>query len=206
MDIDNLQTGDILLISNYETGLFNLFLSMIRWGTHSDYVHIAIVLRDPKFLEKPLSGLYIWESGFEGQNDPQDDKLKLGVQVTPFNEFINNFNNVDIFVRKFNDYNLFTSQNLGKIHNSVYKKPYDINPRHWLWALFQKDPHPQRTSSFWCSAFVGYVLTQLKILKSNTDWSILRPCDFALDGERLKYKSYTKLLPYETKLKIELNK
>ena len=44
MNICDLQTGDILLISNYEKGWFNLFLDMIRYGTHSDYVHIGIVV------------------------------------------------------------------------------------------------------------------------------------------------------------------
>lgn len=203
MNIDALQTGDILLISNYEHGLFNLFLSMIRWGTHSDYVHIALVVRDPTFLDKPLKGLYIWESGFEGTLDPQDNKIKLGVQITPFKDFIDNFHNVNIFVRKFNDYSLFTDASLAKVHNEAYYKPYDINPRHWLWALFQKDPQPQRTSSFWCSAFIGFILCKIGILNDTTDWSLLRPCDFALDGELLNYASKEiKLLPNETKLII----
>ena len=52
MNIDELQTGYILLISDYQTGLFNLFLSMIRYGTHSDYVHVAIVLKNPTFIDE----------------------------------------------------------------------------------------------------------------------------------------------------------
>ena len=73
-------------------------------------------------------------------------------------------------------------------------------PKDWIEALVQKDSQPQKIDRFWCSAFVGFVLTKIGILQSNTDWSIMRPCDFALDGEYLKYASDTKLEPVEYKL------
>ena len=39
---------------------------MIKWGSHSNYYsHIAMVLKDPTFLDKKLEGLYIWESSWE---------------------------------------------------------------------------------------------------------------------------------------------
>ena len=43
----------------------------------------------------------------------------------------------------------------------------------------------QKTDHFWCSALVGYIYTQSKILKSNTDWSIMRPCDFSTKQQNL---------------------
>jgi len=206
MNIDELQTGDILLISNKEKGIFDYFLDMIRYGTHSDYVHIGIVLKDPDFLEKKLEGLFIWESGFEGTPDPQDNKIKLGVQVTEFNDFLSNYKdtNVKIFVRKFNHYNLFKSDKLKEIHQIAYNRPYDINPRDWIGALFNNDSHPQKTDRFWCSAFVGFVLTKLDILKSDTDWSIMKPCDFALDGENLSYVDLDKAALLDIEFKLNL--
>ena len=89
---------------------------------------------------------------------------------------------------------------MREIHEVVYDKPYDINPRDWVNALFRRDNHPQQTDSFWCSAFVGYVLTKIGILDSETDWTIMRPSDFALDGENLNYSSYVKLQNEEFKL------
>ena len=206
MNICDLQTGDILLISNYEKGWFNLFLDMIRYGTHSDYVHIGIVVKNPQFLDlekdndTPLEGTFLWESGYEGTPDPQDGRVKLGVQLTNINDVLKNYDNASFFVRKFNDYSLFTDDKLKEVHQVAYDKPYDINPRDWIGALFGNDKHPQHTYSFWCSAFVGFVLTKVGILDSETDWSILRPCDFAIDGENLNWSSDVKLLPEEYKL------
>ena len=62
MNICDLQTGDIVLVSNYEKGIFNLFLDMIRYGTHSDYVHIGMIVKNPTFTEKPLTGTFFWDS------------------------------------------------------------------------------------------------------------------------------------------------
>tara|TARA_Y100000590_G_scaffold294719_1_gene332110 strand:+ start:303 stop:932 length:630 start_codon:yes stop_codon:yes gene_type:complete len=200
MNICDLQTGDIVLVSNYEKGMFNLFLDMIRYGTHSDYVHIGMIVKDPQFTEKPLSGTFFWESSYEGTPDPQDGKVKLGVQMTPIEDLFKNYSSATFYVRKFNDYSLFTEEALKEVHDIAYCKPYDINPRDWILALFQWDPTPQLTNRFWCSAFVGLILTKVGILEPETDWTIMRPCDFALDGENLNYNCDVKLLEEEFKL------
>ena len=84
---------------------------------------------------------------------------------------------------------LFTKQKLESIHNVVYDKPYDIVPKDWIEAFFKRDSQPQKTSRFWCAALVGYIYTQIGILKPETDWSILTPNDFSLSGENLEFKS-----------------
>ncbi len=200
MNICDLQTGDLILISNYEKGIFNLFLDMIRYGTHSDYVHIGMIVKNPKFTDTPLEGTFLWESSYEGTPDPQDGKVKLGVQLTKIEDVLTHYHNANFFVRKFNDYSLFTEEALKEVHEIAYCKPYDINPRDWIDALFQTDPTPQLTNRFWCSAFVGLILTKVGILVSETDWTIMRPCDFALDGENLHYDKDVKLESEEYKL------
>ena len=77
--MENLKTGDLLLFNYKAGGLFGAFTNMIKWGTHSNYSHTAIVLRDPTFLHPNLKGLYVWESSWENNPDPQDGKRKLGV-------------------------------------------------------------------------------------------------------------------------------
>jgi hypothetical protein len=169
------------------------FSDMIKWGTHSNYSHVAMVIRDPTFTDPPLKGLYIWESGWEGKPDPQDGKTKLGVQITPFNEVLANFQGSKIIVRKMqygddsNPDSVFSTGKLRSIHVVVHDKPYDIFPRDWIDALFHRDPEPQKTSRFWCSALVGYIYTQCGVLKGDTDWSVMTPADFSLDGEDLNY-------------------
>ena len=200
MNSSDLKHGDLVLVNNKSTGVFKAFLNMIRWGTHSDYTHVALIVVNPTFAEKPLQGTYVWQSTYEGIPDPQDDKIKLGVQLTALEDFLDHYKKATCFVRRFSDVSLFTDDKLKEAHDVAYDKPYDVYPKDWIEALIQKDSQPQKTDRFWCSAFVGFVLTKIGILQSNTDWSIMRPCDFALDGEDLKYASDTKLEPVEYKL------
>ena len=202
MDINNLETGDIILVTDNCKGIFNSFLNMIKYFTHSNYTHIVFVVKDPAFLEKPLKGIFVWESGYEGTPDPQDNKIKLGVQLVEINQFKNNYESAKFVVRKLQDNTNFTNEKLKEIHNKVYKKPYDINILDWIFAFFRKDLNPQKTSRFWCSAFVGYIFTKCNILKEDSDWSILTPNDFSLSGENLDYNGDNKLKENETKLNI----
>jgi hypothetical protein len=183
----DLKTGDILLFSY---GGKSLFSSLIKSFTHSEFTHVGMVLKDPKFIHPSLKGYYVWESGLEDEVDPQDGKKKLGVQITPFEEIYQNYanNNSQIYVRRVSDESPFNDTILGEIHKVVYDKPYDIVPADFIEALFRKDHNKQKTSRFWCSALLGYIYTQVGILNSDTDWSMLRPCDFSSSSEYLQFK------------------
>ena len=187
--MEKLKTGDILLFNNTGGGFFGAFTSMIKWGTHSNYSHIAMVLKDPTFIHPHLKGTYVWESSWEGTPDPQDGEKKLGVQITPIGEILDKYKNSGtVLCRKIQcDNSHFTEENLSKVHDIVYKKPYDIVPLDWVEGFLQKDLNPQKTSRFWCSALVGYIYTKCGILKSDSDWSIMRPCDFSLNNEKLNF-------------------
>ena len=204
MIVDNLKTGDIMLITNSESGIFNYFLNMIKYGTHSDYVHIGMIVKDPDFLDTPLKGLYLWESSYEGTPDPQDGIIKLGVQLTKLSDVFDNYDNAEFYIRRLKDTTIFTTDKLKEIHNIVYDIPYDIDPMDWFYAFFRKDKHPQKLTRMWCSSFIGYIFTFLNIIKKDTDWSIMYPCDFALDGENLNYvdKEKNSLELWENKLDI----
>jgi len=161
---------------------------MIKWGTHSNYSHIAMILKDPSFIHPCLKGTFVWESSWEGTPDPQDGKIKLGVQITPLKEIIDSYSGQNIFVRQVEcDNNLFSPERLAEVHKIV---------------LFRKDAKPQKTDRFWCSALVGYIYTKCGLLDANTDWSILRPSDFSLAGEHLDFTTKAKLANSETKLTI----
>ena len=144
-----------------------------------------MVLKDPDFINPSLKGYYIWESGREEEPDPQDGKKKLGVQITPFEEIYQSYlqDKSTIYVRRVSECSNFNNTKLDEIHKVVYDKPYDIVPSDFIEAVFRKDNDPQKTSRFWCSAFIGYIYTQCGILNSDTDWSILRPCDFSSDSD-----------------------
>jgi len=200
--MDNLKTGDLLLFNNHSENWFGYFTSLIKWGTHSNYTHVGMVLKDPTFIDISLKGLYLWESTYNGKKDPQDNKVKLGVQITPLHEVLN-LENRDVYVRKICcSENTFNDKILKFIHNKVYCKPYDIVPKDWIEALFKIDSEPRKTDRFWCSALVGYIYTITGILKYDTDWSILTPSDFSLDGENLNFKNDSNYLE-NTEYKIK---
>ena len=189
-NINDLNTGDMLLFSpstKTEHGYMKYLDWMIQSATDSSYTHVAFVLKDPAFIHPSLKGLYIWESSYEGTPDPQDGKVKFGVQITPLHQCIANFDG-KIFVRKMTKgENSITSEKLKKIHNIVYDKPYDIMPKDWIEAWFRKDSSPQKTDRFWCSALVSYILVELGMLKKNLDWSMIRPSDLSSFSNYLKF-------------------
>tara|TARA_Y100000590_G_scaffold179768_1_gene204912 strand:+ start:9842 stop:10471 length:630 start_codon:yes stop_codon:yes gene_type:complete len=183
---EDLRTGDLILFHSKESGLLGIFNSLIEYFTGSPYDHIGMILKDPIYINEKLTGLYVWESGLEYNPDIEDNKYKLGVQITPLEEILKS-NNGSAFIRelKCTDelYNsTFTETKLKEIHDVVYNKPYDINPKDWILAIFRRDTEPQKTNRFWCSALVGYIYTKLGILEENTDWSILRPSDFSMES------------------------
>ena len=177
-----LKTGDVLFCDYVAGGPFGWFSSAIKYFTDSPYSHCAVVLKDPKFVSVP-PGYYVWESSYNGSKDPQDDKVKLGVQITPLKRFADEYKkNGKLYVRKLYTDTEICTEDLKKIHDVVYGKPYDIVPKDWLEAYRRTDSDPQKTSRFWCSAFVGYVYTKLGFYTKDTDWSMLRPSDIANDS------------------------
>ena len=185
--MDNLRTGDLILFDTKNSGIMNIFDSLIKYFTGSKFNHIAMVIKDPHFANPELNGLYVWESGWEAEPDPQDGKYKLGVQITPLTKILKN-NNGTAYIRKIIcDDKLyektFTNENLEKIHKVVKDKPYDIYPVDWAEAIVRYDSSPKKTDRFWCSAFVGYIYNKLDIMNQSIDWSVLRPSDFSLEDK-----------------------
>ena len=184
----DLKTGDLVLFDSDNSGFLKLFDWLIKSATKSDYNHIGIIFKDPTYIKDDLKGLFLYESSWEGTADPADGKIKLVVQITPLEEVIKN-NKGKIFVRKLiseseEKYNqIFSNNNMLDVYHASNAKPYDINPKDWVEAFFRIDFDPQKTGRFFCSALVGYVYTKLGILEPNTDWSILRPSDFAIEDE-----------------------
>jgi len=180
----NLKTGDLLLFNNEGGGSIGCFSKLIKRFTHSDITHVGMVLKDPTYINPALRGYFVWESGWEGEPDPQDNIIKFGVQITPLEEIIKSYqiDNGKIYVRRINyNGNMFCSENILRIHKVVYEKVYDIIPSDWINALVRRDTSPQKTDRFWCSALVGYIYTKCGCLHLDTDWSLLRPSDFKED-------------------------
>ena len=185
MESLNLNTGDLILFSSNNTGLFALFDKLIKLFTNSDYNHIGMVLKDPVYIDPKLNGYYLYESSWEGTPDPADGKIKLGVQITPLEEAFKN-NPGNAYLRKISaKEGTFSPENVLDIYKKTNAKPYDLNPVDWIEAFFRIDPTFKfgKSDRFFCSALVAYIYQQLGILQENTDWSIIRPSDFSIEDD-----------------------
>ena len=68
-DLSKLKTGDLILCVDRETtGLFGIFTSLIKWGTHSNFTHTGIILKDPDFIQPPLKGFYMFGNRVKKKN------------------------------------------------------------------------------------------------------------------------------------------
>jgi hypothetical protein len=185
-----LKTGDILLCDNLEYKSWGLFSWFIKFMTKSDFSHVGMIVVDPEFTDVPLKGTYVWTSGISDIPDPEDNTKKFGVQFIPYEHFIGTYGG-KIYVRRIEfksteEYNkIFNNEILKEIHKVVYDKPYDIIVTDWIEAYCKKDRHPQKTSRFFCSAFLGYVYTKLSLFDDGLDWSILYPSYFSSENKTL---------------------
>lgn len=185
---NTLKTGDLLLCDDLAYGSWGLFSWLIKFVTKSDFSHVGMIVKDPDFTETPLKGIFVWTSGISNVPDPDDKTTKFGVQFIPFDHFIQTYGG-KIFLRKIEFehaeeyYSIFETNKLKQIHQVVYDKPYDVVITDWIEAFCKKDPHPQKTSRFFCSALIGYIYTKLNLLDDNTDWSIISPSFFSSENK-----------------------
>lgn len=180
MNIDDLNTGDILLFSNNKT----LFERAIQFFTHSIYTHVAMVVKDPP----GFPGLHIIESSREPMPDEINNRKVFGVQMQPLEAALKT-NGENVVVRKLM-INRKVKQHFTKkvfdIVQKIYAKPYDINLLDWLRAeLRVLDPKliwEQQDHSFWCSALVAYIYVKLEFLPKNLPWTLISPDEWSKDN------------------------
>ena len=173
----NFETGDIILFNERKS----IISKLIDFFTYSEFSHIGIVIKDPTFTPEPLKGLYLLEStGVKDGIDVEDNEKKIGVQLRKLDDVISLYDG-DIIWRHLNcERNDEFYENINKFHSLVHNKTYDFNPIDWIKSLFDLNyGNVQKESCFFCSALVSFFYTSLKLLPKDTNWSIIRPCDFS---------------------------
>lgn len=190
----NLKTGDLLLfVGELSWNPKSWVDKLIQIFTFKPYSHIGMILKDPTWIDSKMIGLYLWESSYEGTPDPQDGKVKLGVQITPLENIIKEKKQL-IYVRQLYGAEKLTINILEKIHKIVYEKPYDFNPLDWLAAYIRYPLNGSpKTDRYFCSALIACIYTQAGILNKNTNWSLSRPSDFSEQDTHLNWSENCRL-------------
>lgn len=184
--LDTCKTGDILLFSTTKW-----YSKLIEFFTHSPYSHIGIVLRSPTYIHPSLTGLYLFESGYEKDPSPEDGKVKYGVQISDLSKILEEYQsgkNGKLYYRKLHcERNEEFETHLQKAHSLSYDKPYDFDVVDWVKAEFNIHCGNEcKTSTFWCSAFVSFVYYQLRFLEK-LDWTIVKPSQFSVRDHTLRF-------------------
>lgn len=153
---------------------------MVEWLTWSNISHVGIVLVDPDYIEKDLRGRFLFESGREDIPDVITHKMIWGVQLTELDALISAYPG-RIYRRRITT--SMTHEKLlaiTRVYHDIYDMPYDAKLTDFLRAAtgLTLGSDCQRTNSFFCSAFVGYLFTQLGLFDKTVRFDLLRPKDF----------------------------
>lgn len=188
--LNNCQSGDLILYNSNRW-----YSRLIEWGTGSKFSHIAMILRDPIFINPSLKGLYILESGFENIPDSLSNKQTFGVQLIPLEHVLGEYKDAyfgNLYYRqlKCQKNELFENKIKECVINTDGKK-YDLNILDWFKSLLDlKIGDVHKTNTFWCSALIAYVYAQLGFLNKDIDWTLIEPKKFSYyeDG-KLNYEN-----------------
>lgn len=194
--LHELQTGDIILFQ----GKSFWFSKLVTWWTGTPWTHVGMVLRNPTYIDPKLTGLYLWESGIENFSDSENNIKKLGIQITDFRKILSSINGEDIYYRKLDAVIPNLEDKLKTIHQTVHDKSYDTSVIDLLETTLNiefKQPYGNeilhlfkrnynRTDTFYCSAFLAFLYTELGLLPTETKWTICEPAFFSDTNQKFK--------------------
>jgi hypothetical protein len=206
------KTGDILL---YNTTKY-WYSRLIERFTSSDYSHVSMVLHRPTWLDAALTEeeYYVLESGSECFPDAVSGDFKFGVQVCPLSKVWAEYASQGyghLYVRRIQFPNANDAENantgptkledgIKAAYNKANSCPYDLNPCDWIKCYFDESKslqqiddtgqRDQKTTSFWCSALISFVLVVAGFLDKSVPWTVITPYDFSAfcKPQRLLYK------------------
>lgn len=177
--LETCDTGDILLYNSCYW-----YSRFIEVASGSKFSHIAIILRDPVYINPKLKGLYILESSYEDIPDSNTGKKVWGVQIIPLEYVINQYQSSyigNLYYRKLEVEKTddFYSK-LTKCVNYVEGDKYDLNIIDWIKAGCNiQTGNEQKDYTFWCSALIAYVYINLGLINEDIPWTITPPKQFS---------------------------
>jgi len=191
-----MNTGDIILFK----GEHSIISYIVELFTSSDWSHIGIVLKDPTYIDPSLKGLFLLESGYEDISDSINHTRNYGVQLVDLHKKVNTYDGVVVWRKlEANIDNL--DEKMKLIYQTIKDRPYDFNlydfietsmniqrpePSYSSAILNYFRPNHRKTDTFFCSALVAYIYTELELLEKDTQWTRCLPKYFSDDNLNFK--------------------
>ncbi len=181
-----LKTGDILLCRG-DSG-DNFTDKIIESFTHSPYIHVGLVIKDPWWIN--LKGTFVFQAnkGPNGYPDVINPKVNKGVTLNNVGDFLNGRQYVEVRSLSCVKWNDNDKRKFEEIFKQTYKKPYDQKICEWLCVglssflrceCFSNEIIPRETDTFWCSSLVAYIYSQMSWINEDINWSSQTPEDLS---------------------------
>lgn len=171
-----METGDILLFESNFEGLFGWWAYIVSFVTRSKYTHVAMILKDPIYIDETYIGTYVIESGSEKW------EKKWGTIISPLEKVLKGNGHKHIYWRR-----LCIEEDINEMMPVIYKtvmhKEYDVNIFELIGNELKSEylANPRELNKFVCSSLVGYMYTVLGLLPENTKWFFMQPKDFSYE-------------------------
>lgn len=194
-DKDSLKSGDIVLCHGYNPkGLDPGIDGVIEFFTHSPWEHVAMIIKNPSWIDASLSdGLYIYQSGTGPNSYPDVINGNLrGVTLNHLDDFL--ANRQHIYIRSLENFtwDKNAKEKFLKAFAESHGKPYDTNWWNWFCTginsffcygkcKLSNCCVKRHTNNFWCSALISYMYVKMGLFPESLDWSEQTPVFFAND-------------------------
>ena len=171
---------DILLFQSNFRSFFGWWAWIVATVTQSKWTHVALVLKNPTYIDPSYDGVYVLESGSEKWSK------RWGVIVSPFSKILNDKSHKLIAYRSIS-VNIPNTQ-MEIVYNTIKDKKYDTNVLELLGNELRSSwlANPRELDKFVCSSLVGYVYTALGLLDNDTPWFYMQPWHFSSENKDLK--------------------
>ena len=177
-----METGDILLFQSNFSGSFGWWAWVVSFITHSKWTHVAIILKDPTFIDESYKGLYVLECGSENWEP------KWGVMVSPLAKILQDPTHKCIAYRQLNCEKPIETSKLEAIYTTIAGKAYDTDPLELAGIQLKSAmlTNPRKLDKFVCSTLIAYVYTALGLLPRSTNWFFFEPWHFSTSNADLQ--------------------
>ena len=184
--MESLKTGDILLCRG-DSG-DDMIDTIIEDFTHSPYIHVGLVIKDPWWLN--IKGTFVYQAnrGPNSYPDVINPKVNKGVTLNNLGDFLNGRKYVEVRSLSSVKWNESSKKIFSDLFNETHNKPYDMKICEWICVgissffkcrCFSNSIIPRETDTFWCSSLVAYIYSKMGWINDEINWSSQTPDDLS---------------------------
>ena len=185
MNLNKLKTGDLMLCHGDKND--DLINHVIEEFTHSEYEHVALIIKDPWWIN--LKGIYVLQANKDKNIYPDViNGKKNGVTLNKLEDFFCDRDLISIRSVKNINWNCDLKNKFKFFFNKVHGKSYDTNPINWIGIgigsyfhcpMFSHFITKKQKNTFLCSTLVSFLYVNLEWCDKDINWSCQTPANLS---------------------------